>query len=86
MSVTKFRKRSLCFEFMSSTVHEIRHFHTVVMQCVSKKCTKKLDARAEVLFCQSRPNAFLLFSLTSPHFCLSSLINGSKEVVKFYNC
>ena len=85
MSVTKFRKRSLCFEFMSSTVHEIRHFHTVVMQCMSKKCTKKLDAHAEVLFCLSRPNAFLSFLLTSSCLCLSFLTNGSKGVVKFYN-
>ena len=31
-----------------------------------KKCTKKRDARAELLFCQSKPIAFLPFSLTSP--------------------
>ena len=27
-----------------------------------KKCTKKCDARAELLFCQSKPFAFLPFS------------------------
>ena len=37
-----------------------------------KKCTKKRDARAELLFCQSKPIAFLPFSLTTP----SSLLKG----------
>ena len=32
----------------------------------AKKCTKKRDARAKLLFCQSKPIAFLPFSLTSP--------------------
>ena len=32
----------------------------------AKKCTKKRDARAELLFCQFKPIAFLPFSLTSP--------------------
>ena len=38
----------------------------------AKKCTKKHDACAELLFCQSQPTAFLPFSLTSP----SSLLEG----------
>ena len=29
----------------------IRKFHIVVVQWTSKKCTKKSDARAELLFC-----------------------------------
>ena len=29
----------------------------------AKKCTKKRDARAKLLFCQSKPIAFLLFSV-----------------------
>ena len=33
---------------------------------MAKKCTKKRDARAKLLFCQSKPIAFLPFSLTSP--------------------
>ena len=37
----------------------------------SKKCTKKRDARAELLFCQSKAIAVLPFSLTLP----SSLLN-----------
>ena len=36
----------------------------------AKKFTKKCDARAKLLFCQSKPLAFLPFSLISP---LSSL-------------
>ena len=37
----------------------------------AKKCTKKRDARAKLLFCQSKPIAFLPFSLPFP----SSLLN-----------
>ena len=29
----------------------------------AKKCTKKRDARAKLLFCQSKPIVFLLFSV-----------------------
>ena len=32
----------------------------------AKKCKKKRDARAKLLFCQSKPIALLPFSLTSP--------------------
>ena len=32
----------------------------------AKKCTEKRDARAKLLFCQSKPSDFLTFSLTSP--------------------
>ena len=31
----------------------------------AKKCTKKRDARAKLLFCQSKPIGLLLFSLPS---------------------
>ena len=34
----------------SSIKRQIRRFHVVVVQWTSKKCTKKRDARAEVLF------------------------------------
>ena len=39
----------------------------------AKKCTKKCDARAKLLFCQSKPLAFLPFSLISPSFSLRLL-------------
>ena len=32
----------------------------------AEKCTKKGDARAKLLFCQSKPIAFVPFSLPSP--------------------
>ena len=32
----------------------------------AEKCTKKREARAKLLFCQSKPIAFLPFSLPSP--------------------
>ena len=32
----------------------------------AKKCTKKGDARAKLLFCKSKPIAFFQFSLPSP--------------------
>ena len=59
--------RSFVFTW-GSTVPENRHsVHVVVHHAVTaKKCTKKRDARAELLFCQSKPIAVLPFSLTSP--------------------
>ena len=36
---------------MSSIKREIGHFHVVVVQKQAKKCTKKRDARAKLLFC-----------------------------------
>ena len=39
----------------------------------AKKCTKKRDARAKLLFCQSKLIAFLPFSLTSPSSLLKFL-------------
>ena len=35
---------------MSSIKREIRHFHDVVIQKRAKKCIKKRDARAKLLF------------------------------------
>ena len=37
--------------FTSVIKREIRHFHVVVVQKRAKKCTKKRDARAKLLFC-----------------------------------
>ena len=36
--------------FTLSIKRQIRRFHVVVVQWTSKKCTKKRDARAELLF------------------------------------
>ena len=42
----KFRRRL----FTYSIKREIRHFHVVVVQKRAKKCTKKRDTRANLLF------------------------------------
>ena len=41
---------------MSLTKRKFRHFHVATR---AKKCTKERDARANLLFCQSKPIAFL---------------------------
>ena len=41
-----------------SVKHEIGKFHVVV---AAKKCTKKRGARAELLFCQTKPITFTFF-------------------------
>ena len=42
--------------FKSSKTPEIRKIHVVAT--MGKRCTKKRDARAKLLFCQSEPIAF----------------------------
>ena len=66
--LTKTKRKSVvrCLVFTSSIKREIRKFHVVVVQRRQKKCTKKRDARAKLLFYQSQAVAFLPFSLTSP--------------------
>ena len=54
----------------SSTRGEIRQFHVLVVHD-EKEMYQKRDPRAESLFCQSKPIAFLTFSL--PSFSLPSL-------------
>ena len=57
-------KQSCCLVFPSSTKREIRHFH-VAPATTGKKRTKKRDASAKLLFCLSKPIAFLTISLPS---------------------
>ena len=73
--------------FPFSTKREISHFHVVVSSTTAKKCTKKRDARAKLLFCQSKPIGFIPFSLPSP----SSLLKLPSNVyppatLKFKPC
>ena len=42
------------------------NLNLLFLTVTAKKCTKKRDARAELLFCQSKSIAVLPFSLTSP--------------------
>ena len=75
-------KESCCLVFQSSTKREIRHFPVVVVQ---RRLAKKRDARAKLLFCQSKPITFLQFSLSSPS--PSSLLKFPIKVfktLKFY--
>ena len=67
-----------CFVFTSSTIRENRKFHVVSVQRWQMKCTKMRDARAKLLFCQSKTIYFLPFSLLS----LSSLLKRDKLASK----
>ena len=58
-------KESCYLVFTSSTKREIRHFHVAVVQRRQRN-VQKSDARPKLLFCQSKPIAFLPFSLPSP--------------------
>ena len=45
------REREICRRMSTSSIkRRIGRFHVVVVQWTSKKCTKKRDARAELLF------------------------------------
>ena len=59
-------KESRCLVFTSSTKREIKAFSHRSRAVTVRKCTKKRYARAKMLFCQSKPTAFLPFLLTSP--------------------
>ena len=58
-----------CLVFSSSKIQrkksEISHFSRRSRAVTAKKCTKKRDARAELLFFLIKPVAFLPFSLPS---------------------
>ena len=58
---------------------EISHFSRRSCAVKAKKCTKKRDARAELLFFLIKPVAFLPFSLPSPSSLLIKLSD-----VKFF--
>ena len=53
---------------------QIKRFHVVVVQWTSKKCTKKSDARAELLFWSLNLLLFWNCRLRSSSSCLSSLL------------
>ena len=46
-----FKQRKENLSSSSSIKRLLGRFHVVVVQWTSKKCTKKRDARAELLFC-----------------------------------
>ena len=66
-SLERERKIFLCLLPTSPIKREIRYFHVVVVQCQERKCTKKCDAREELLFCLiNLLFSFLPFSPPSP--------------------
>ena len=67
--------------FTSSIKSEIGNFQVVVVQRRQRNVQKKQrDARAKLLFCQSKPTAFLPLLLTSPLSLLKLCANGRKIV------
>ena len=58
----------------SSMKRPVRRFHVVVVQWTSKKCTKKRDARAELLFWSLNLLFFWSRRCGRRRSCLSSLI------------
>ena len=64
----------------SSIKLQIRRFHVVVVQWTSKKCTKKRDARAELLFWSLIVLFFEVVVERRRRSCLSSLMSLSKDV------
>ena len=57
------------YMFTSSTKHEMRHLiiiFQVLGAVMAKKCTKMCNTCVKLLFCQSKPIAFMPFLLTSP--------------------
>ena len=69
-------KESCCLLFRSSTKREIRQLHVFCLATTAGKCTKKRDALAKLLFCLSKPIAFLPFSLPSPSLLRKLPIRG----------
>ena len=63
----------------SSIKRQIRRFHVVVVQWTSKKCTKKRDARAELLFWSLNLLFFWSRRCGRRRGCLSSLLKLTKK-------
>ena len=61
--------------FTSSIKREIRHFHVVSRAKTGKKCTKKCDAHAKLLFCLLNI-LFLTFLLCPCRWILKSLLSN----------
>ena len=81
-TVSKFTKR---IRKLLSCVHDLHKYEIRnsrrSREVTAKKCTRKRDARAKFLFCQSKPIAFLPFLLRRR--CLSSPIQlyGRRDVM-----
>ena len=58
------RKSLSCVHVLQKS--EIKQFHVAVVQRLQRNVQKRRDARAKLLFCQSKSIAFLPFPLPSP--------------------
>ena len=73
-TVSKFRKRTKslsCVHVSHKTWNQA--FSRRSRAVTGNKCTKKHDARAKLLSCQSKPTAFIPVSLTSPSCIIGTL-------------
>ena len=79
-TVSKIRKRKRKFLCCVHRVHKAgaRNVSCYRRAMTATKCTKKRDARAKLLFCQSKPIAFLPVSFSSP----SSLVKHTLVVIQ----
>ena len=73
-------KESFCaaFTYSIKRAREIRKFHVAVLQRRLRSVQKRRAARTRLLFCLSKPVAFLLFLLLSP----SSLLEFPVVVIQ----
>ena len=69
---------------MSSIKREIRHFHVVVVQKREKKCTKKRDARAKLMFCLLNLLVFFFFTFSLPSASLDLKVPIFVRKLPFY--
>ena len=63
-SLERERKIFLCLFSTPPIKREIRYFHVVVVQCQERKCTKKSDAREDVVLLD-KPIVFI-FTILAP--------------------
>ena len=73
-------KENFLLVFTFSIKRESTKFHVVVVQQRQRKVQKSV-ARAKLLFCHSKPIAFLPFSLPSPSSLLKLSILTIKKLV-----
>ena len=78
MSKYRKRKESRCSLFTSTTHREISHFSCCSRAVTAKKCTKKRDARAKLLFCLSNLLIFGHSRCCCCCRCLSFLLSKIK--------
>ena len=75
---------SCCLVFPSWTKRDIRQFHiNVIVHYDGREMYKQAWCTYKVIFCQSKPIAFLSFSWLLPSLLLNLPINSDKKKKKF---